>query len=568
MKTKEAILQNIQNLTLPCDERGYTLSSQGVPVHFSNNPSLSYPNIKLPLTEKHIEEIYKCSQDIFYFVENYVQIFTLDDGWIIPELRDYQIGLLKHFTENRYCQVMAGRQSGKSITTILYILWKILFSPDCVVGIAANKESMATENLSRLKEFYENLPIWLKVGVKGWNKTYITLENGSKVYSAATSGNTFRGLGISILFVDEIAFIDVWDDFSKSVLPTISSGTKSQAIYTSTPKGINHFYTMWENAETKRSNFKNFRVEWWEVPGRDEKWREVMINTLPGGLIEFNQEYACEFLGSSKTLVEISMLKKMVSIDPIEYNKFIHGTRLYEYPKENHKYVLAADAAKDGADNYALHVLDITNFPFKQVMSGKFNVSHLSMPEVLNNIGHYYNEAFVIIENNEGGGQSNVDILYQVYEYINIFKEQKSYYGFRTTSKTRPKILSIMKMFVENGNLIIHDRSTIDQLFTFVEVNGKYQADKGAKDDIIMSLAISFAPYLNLTNLEDYKLFVKQLEVNRMEVEQEETETMGILSFGFFDDATDEYNNDKHSYSGFGEFDNFEYNTTTYVTYE
>jgi hypothetical protein len=310
---------------------------------------------------------------------------------------------------------------------------------------------------------------------------------------------------------------------------------------------------MWQAAEKGVSSFKNFRVEWFQVPGRDAAWRENMIGTLSGGEIEFNQEYACEFLGSSKTLINISILKSLEFMNAYENDKFIYGTRLYDEVQEKHRYILSADASKDGADNYAIHVIDITTFPFKQVLSGKFNVSHLSMPEVLYNIGTYYNNAFMIIENNEGGGQSNVDILHQVYEYENIFKENKTYYGFRTTSSSRPKILSILKMFIENGNLILRDKSTIDQLFTFVEVNGKYQADRAAKDDMVMSLAISFAPYLNLSNLEDYKEFLKVLEINRIETEQAEKETFGILTFGYFDDAEDvkPKNSFEWSYEGF-----------------
>ena len=123
----------------------------------------------------------------------------MDNGWVVPKLRSYQKKLIQHYLDNRFSNVMMGRQSAKSTTTLLFILWKIIFFPDTTVGMAANKESMATENLSRLKDYFENLPIWLKVGVKAWNSTFITLDNGSKVYSAATSGNTFRGLGLELL---------------------------------------------------------------------------------------------------------------------------------------------------------------------------------------------------------------------------------------------------------------------------------------------------------------------------------------------------------------------------------
>jgi hypothetical protein len=298
-------------------------------------------------------------------------------------------------------------------------------------------------------------------------------------------------------------------------------------------------------------------VDWWEVPGRDEFWKEEMVNTLSGGAVEFAQEYGCDFLGSSKTLIDIDTLKLLQSRlgEPIERDKFIAGTKVYSEPKENHRYVLSADAAKDGQDNYCIQVIDITTLPFKQVLSGKFQVSHLNMPEVLNNIGTHYNNAFMIIENNEGAGQSNVDVLRIVYEYDNIFKEQKSYYGFRTTSKTRPKILSVMKKFLEKGHLVINDKDTLDEMFMFIEINGKYQADKGYKDDLVMSLAISFAPYLNLNNVDDYREFLKLIEETKETQEQEDSEALLFLTCGYFDDSLDQNSNNNYStdwsYQGF-----------------
>lgn len=526
----------IKSLSLPTDERGFTLDARGHPAHFSNNPSLFGTNVKFPLSEKHIQEIYKCSTDIFYFIENYVQIFTLDNGWVVPKLRSYQKKLIQHYLDNRFSNVMMGRQSAKSTTTLLFILWKIIFFPDTTVGMAANKESMATENLSRLKDYFENLPIWLKVGVKAWNSTFITLDNGSKVYSAATSGNTFRGLGLSLLFVDEVAFIDCWDDFSKSVLPTISSGTKSQAIYTTTPKGLNHFYHMWTNGENGKSLFKNFRVEWWEVPGRDEAWKQEMLATLPGGEIEFAQEYACEFLGSSDTLINISSLKMLRYSEVYVRDIFTFGFKRYEEVRECHQYIMTVDPAKDGLDKFAVHVFDVSKFPFIQVASANLNVNYLKMPGVLYEIGTYYNNAFIIIENNEGAGQSVVDKLYDNYEYENLYRDpNKEYYGFRTTSTTRNQILSNLKIFLENNKIYLNDKDTIDQLFVFINRGGKYQADKGYHDDLVMALAILFAPFLHKNMYSDYQSFIASLEG-----EKEEIENLNISTFGFFDAGTEE----------------------------
>jgi hypothetical protein len=552
-------LKNIELLSLPKDDRGFTLDIYNKPIHFANNPNLVSPGCKLPLTATHIEEIVKCSESVSYFIENYVKIFTLDHGFTIPELRSYQYGVLEHYINNRFCNVMMSRQSGKSVTTLLYILWSIIFNPDTIVGIVANKVSLATELLTKIQEYLEQLPIWLQIGIKSWNKTYIILENGSKIYTSSAD-NGLRGYSCSIIMIDEFAFIDNPENLMNAIMPTLSSGNNTQCITTTTPNGMNYYYHHWMKSENGNSMFKNFKVNWYEVPGRDEEYRLNIINTQ--GLRTWQAEYACEFMGSSNTLISMDILKLLESqvLQPIIFDKYVKGIKIYENPKEKHKYLLTLDSSKDGIDNSAIHVIDITNFPFKQVLSGKFKISHLNLPEIMNNIGTDYNTAFIIIENNEGGGQSTADTLRGVYEYDNMFKEQKSYYGFRTTTKTRPKILSIMKVFIEKGNLQLVDEDTLSELLTFVDINGKYQADKSYHDDLVMALAISFAPYLNLNNIEDYNEFLKELEANRIEVEQEETDTMGILGFGFFSDATEAVHNpNKVIYEGFDDYDSLDY---------
>jgi hypothetical protein len=546
------------SLELQKNERGYYLDIKGKPVHFENNPFLFSANTKLPLTNQHIQEIFKCSQDIIYFSENYVKIFTLDNGWVIPKLRDYQYRMINSFTDNRFTNVMAGRQSGKSISTAIYLLWEIIFHPDTVVGIAANKDAMAKENLNRIKEMYESLPIWLKVGIKSWNKTYIMLENGSKVYSSATSGNTFRGMGISILWVDEVAFIKkVWDEFSTSVVPTISSGTRSKVIYTTTPKGLNHWYYMWKDAEEGKSTYNNVRVDWWEVPGRDIEWRNDMIKTLKGGEVEFNQEYGIDFIGSSYTLVEALYLKQLKSKEPIIRDKFISGMKIFKEPinteEQKHNYVLICDTAKDGTDAFAIQVIDIQKFPFEQVASANLTVSYLKMPNVIYELAQYYNFAYVVIENVEGSGQSIVDTLYNVFEYENLYRDKgKDFYGFRTHKGTRPKVLSYLKTFIENGKLHIHDQETIDQLNVFVRRNGKYQADESFKDDLVMALALGFAPFLNISMFEDYQKFLGAIEADIDTMVTENKDLIEFITIGVFDDGTqfEEVNNPQ-----FGEID-------------
>lgn len=193
----------IQELELPKDDNGFTLDINGNPVHFKGDSSLSYRQPKLPVTEKHIVEIRKCINSPIYFIETYTKIRSLDKGFITPKLRPYQIRILNALVENRFVLVMAGRQSGKSITTILYLLWKFTFCPDSVIGICANKEAMAKENLDRLASMYRDLPIWLKPSVNSFNKKSLSNDIGCKVYISATTKDSFRGYSINIIMIDE-----------------------------------------------------------------------------------------------------------------------------------------------------------------------------------------------------------------------------------------------------------------------------------------------------------------------------------------------------------------------------
>lgn len=205
MKSNKSI---IEELELPKDVNGYTLDINGNPVHFKGDSSLSFRQPKLPLTEKHILEIRKCIKDPKYFIETYTKIRSLDKGFITPKLRPYQIRILNGLLENRFVLVMAGRQSGKSITTILYLLWKFTFCPDSVIGICANKESMAKENLDRLSMMYRDLPIWLKPSVNSFNKKSLSNDLGNRIYSASTTKDSFRGYSINIVMIDECVGYD------------------------------------------------------------------------------------------------------------------------------------------------------------------------------------------------------------------------------------------------------------------------------------------------------------------------------------------------------------------------
>lgn len=277
-------------------------------IMYEKNPNLRAAGEAHEYTPDMVNEWIKCKEDILYFAEKYFYIVSLDDGRILIKLREYQKRMLKAFIDpnpkKRHRIVLSGRQSGKTQVSCIFMVHYMLFNMDKTVAILANNERTASDILRKIKESYEALPLWLQQGVadSGWSKTQIKLENGNIMISGSTSSNGIRGRAINLLFLDEFAFVpnNIADEFISSVYPTISSGKTSQIIMVSTPKGMNHFYNVWINAVKGRNNYMPIKINWWEVPGRDEEWKASTINDI--GPIRWNQEFECV---KKNTLVNI-----------------------------------------------------------------------------------------------------------------------------------------------------------------------------------------------------------------------------------------------------------------------
>ena len=241
---------------------------------YINNPLIKAQHQEVEFSEEQIAEYVKCAKSPEYFIESYINIVHLERGLVPFEMYDFQKRMVHTFHENRFVICKVGRQSGKSVTVIAYLLWYLLFNESVSVAMLANKAATSRELLSRMQLAYENLPFWLQQGVGVWNKGSFELENGSKIISAATSSSAIRGSSFNLVFLDEFAFVDnnLAEDFFRSVYPTISSAENTKLIIVSTPYGMNHYYRMWKEAVDKRSQFVPIAVHWSEVPGRDEKW--------------------------------------------------------------------------------------------------------------------------------------------------------------------------------------------------------------------------------------------------------------------------------------------------------
>ena len=236
----------------------------------------------MQLTEDQVREFVKCAEDPIYFIENYVKIITLDKGFVQINLYPFQRQAITDINDNRRVIVKAGRQVGKTTMVVGYILWYILFNEDKFVAILANKAPTAREILNRIKIAYEALPLWLQQGVRTWNKGDIELENNCRVMATSTASSAIRGYSISLLYLDEFAFVpsNIADEFFTSVYPTISSGTNSKILISSTPNGMNHYYRMWTEAVEGQNGFKHIEANWRQVPGRTQQWADEQRRVL------------------------------------------------------------------------------------------------------------------------------------------------------------------------------------------------------------------------------------------------------------------------------------------------
>lgn len=592
-KTKEGKSVALEILDIEKDSEDYYLDAFGGRIAFNGNRQIKPFHTKINLSDIHIQEIKKCSEDIDYFKNNYVQ-FRTKSGIGFPDHREYQEKFIHSLNdENDQYLVVFPRQAGKSATTAVWLTWLFLFKEQINIGICANRGSTATDFLSNVKNIFSLLPIWFQQGIKVWNVKRIEGENGTRILTDATSGDSFRGSTMNVVVVDEAAYVAAtkWESFVDSVLPSQSSLAWKKTIFISTPNGLNHFYSMVKDSkkrkvienvqeseieeikkkETVLDTVKNkygtfdvqidkpsndmelITVDWRKVPRYDRKGNLIDPETFKQQVIDrdglqfFLQAYACEFLGSSHTLISGDVLKEIESVKPKD-RIFVQGTeefvKIYEEPLENHKYILSVDPAKDGRDYFALHMIDVTKFPFKQVASGRLQIDYLLMPNFLYEFGISYNTAFTIIENNEGAGQSIADTLKRDFEYENLYYDRtgnkfKNYPGFRTTTKSRAQLLETLKLLIENKKLEICDSDTILELQRFILVKKKFQAEEGFHDDLVMSLAIAFCLFNDIQNFEDFK------EVTKSIYSESETDFADYITIGNFDDGVSGFENDE-----------------------
>jgi hypothetical protein len=439
---------------------------------------------------------------------------------------------------------MFPRQTGKTTTMCGYITWYSIFQQDKTVCIMANKEETAKDILSRLKDIVTNLPEWLKPWVESWAATKITLKNGNTIKISSSSESAVRGIAGNLVYLDEFAHLSggghLQELFYTSVYPVVTGATSTKLIITSTPNGIDLFHKIYTKALKKENQFKAMTISWDACPGRDENFKKLTIADI--GILKWDQEYECKFIGSQATLIDPDLLASMNMSDPVKID-WDGMLRIYEYPLEPEEmetngwfYLISVDPCmgtrKDSGVSQVLLVKSNMNIEQVAVMATN-NKNPADYANYVARLGKIYNYAKIIVETNgEAGGVVNTT-LRRVIQYQEMLKLDQSG-GFNSNTKTRREAYTSLKIYIEGGLIKLRDRETINELYSFVKIGNTYKADGSNHDDHVTSFfpGISFIRSSKFFgNIDDRSLYIKDIE--NMDIQEGNTASNAILNSSY-----------------------------------
>ena len=513
---------------------------------YNNNPNLPREDYIHSFTQHEYDEYVRCIKDPVYFARTYMKIVNVDRGLMPFEMWDFQEDMMQSFHNNRFSICKLPRQVGKTTTSVAYLLHFILFNEMVNVAILANKAATAREIMGRLQLAFEYLPRFLQHGVKEWNKGSVEFANGSRAIADSTSGSSVRGKTFNIVFLDEFAFVpnNIAEQFFNSTYPTISSGNSTKVIIVSTPNGMNLFYKMWTLAEEKKSDYVPIEIHWSMVPGRTQAWKEQVIRNTSED--QFRQEFECEFIGSTNTLIHPTKIRQLVMLNPIEKDE---SFSMYERPDPRKTYVISVDVAEGQEKDYStFSVIDVTQIPYKQVAKYKNNkITPFLYPTVIFTAAKKYNDAFILVEINSIGLQV-ADILHNELAYENLIKIQgkgkhgqqvtyghtkKMQMGLKQSVQTKKIGCANLKSLIENEKLIINDADTIMELTTFSEHKTSFAAEEGNNDDLVMTLVnfgwLTAQRYFKESVQNDIRRVLQEEQLNLMDQD--------LVPFGIIDNG-------------------------------
>ena len=466
---------------------------------------------KKTLKEIIADEYKKCALDPIYFMKKYCIIQHPTRGKIPFHLYQFQENCLTDFKDNRFNIILKSRQLGLSTLSAGYILWKMIFNQDFNALVIATKVTVAKNLVEKVRVMHDLLPIWLRDGSTAAsedNKLSLKLKNGSQVKAIASSPDAGRSEALSLLVVDEAAFIRDIDEIWLSAQSTLSTG--GSAIVLSTPNGVgNWFHKMWVEGENGTNGFNCINLHWTVHPERNQAWRDEQTRIL--GAKGAAQECDCDFIGSGDTVIEPALLtwyKETYVMEPVEKRGFDGNLWIWEHPNYNRQYMISADVARgDGSDYSTCQIIDIEDSSQVGEYRGKIDTKDFG--NFLTAIATEYNNALLVVENSNVGwatiqqiidrGYGNLFYMSNDLQYVDVERQMTNKYyrqerqmvaGFSTTSKTRPLIISKLDEYFREKAVTVRSNRLIDELFTFIFNNGRAEAMKSYNDDLTMAFCI------------------------------------------------------------------------------
>ena len=464
---------------------------------------------KKQLKEAIKREYAKCATDPTYFLGKYGIIQHPVKGKVNFNLYDFQEKSLKSFMKHDYNIVLKARQLGLSTLTAGYALWMMTFQQDKNILVIATKQETAKNLVTKVRVMHANLPGWLKQPCVEDNKLSLRYKNGSQIKAVASSEESGRSEALSLLIIDEAAFIDKIDTIWGAAQQTLATG--GRALVISTPNGVgNFFHKTWVDAENGVNDFNFIKLHWSVHPEREQEWRDEQDKLLGPSLAA--QECDCDFITSGRGVVDGLLLEQMKESsvrEPIEKRGIDSNYWIWQPPNYTKNYVVSADVSRgDGTDYSAFHIIDVETL--EQVAEYKGKISTQDFGNMLVNVASEYNNALLVVENNNIGWAAIQQVIDR--EYPNLFytskdlqyvdvqhqitnkyrvQERNMVPGFSTTQKTRPLIVAKLEEMFREESVMVHSQRLIDELFVFIYNGNRAEALKGYNDDLVMSFAIA-----------------------------------------------------------------------------
>ena len=432
------------------------------------------------------EEFSKCKEDAAYFIRNYVKITHPVRGRVPFDLYKFQERIVNELGDQRFNILRKFRQAGATTICAAYALWYIIFHKDKNVMVVSIGDRESRDFLDRAVSMFDDLPQWLRPAEVERNKHVLKLSTGSKIKSQPAGAG--RGESVSLLIVDEAAFIDKMTEFWMAIYPTISTG--GAAFIISTVNGMaNLYYELYRDAELGKNNFHLINIHWREHPEYTEAWGEETRQNV--GERAWLQEYEGQFLGTGETFIDGGTLQKVkASTCEKYYSKYYNMMRIWVDPQPYHTYLIAADASFGRERDYsAFHIINLYDgTQVAEFYSNKIGLSEFAT--ILAQEGLRYNTAFIAPERN-GLGLALIEQLFEIQEYENMWTDKKGEMGYLVNNKNRDVMLNHLQENLRNSKIKINSERTFNELTTFIiSKTGKLEAEEGFADDLVMSLAI------------------------------------------------------------------------------